>query len=259
MYDSETGENDFMLIMLPESVYDTPFPRLNSRAYVPNAYSGDDKDKRLVVLGWGLTRDGDADSASEKLLKATLEYVNNYNCGWEYGAQHIKKNMLCAHSTEGRDACSGDSGGPLIMQHEDGPAQDLLVGVVSWGAVCGSRKYPGVYARLSSAYKWINDVVCTASPDSCEGMEITAFQGTGSPSQQPSPGPSNGKSQVSTIVTPTQSWCKDFHGRFYITKKHDKIRDCKWVGSSPNAPMLWYRCRWFKHYCPKTCSNCRKK
>lgn len=61
--------------------------------------------------------------------------------------------MLCAHSKTGIDACNGNSGGPLIMQHEDGPAYDLLVGAVSWGAICGSSKYPGVYARLSSVYQ----------------------------------------------------------------------------------------------------------
>jgi len=249
-YDPATGENDFMLILLPESFHGTPFPRLNSDTYVPNAYRTE-KDKRVVVLGWGITQDGDANSASEVLLKANLDYVNNYECGWAYGAQHIKTNMLCAHSNSGLDACNGDSGGPLIMQHEDGPAHDLLVGVVSWGATCGSSKYPGVYARLSSAYRWINDVTCNdLSPESCEENEISIFREKEVPSQQPSPGPSK---------SPTgKSICTDFVGRFYITKKNAKIRDCRWVGKAKFAATLWYRCRWFKYYCPNTCGRCPK-
>jgi len=244
-YNPATGENDFMLILLPESFDDTPFPRLNSKPYVPSTYRKE-IDKKVTVLGWGITQDGDANSASEVLLKANLDYLNNYECGWMYGAKHIKTNMLCAHSKKGLDACNGDSGGPLIMQHENGPAQDLLVGVVSWGATCGSSKYPGVYARLSSAYRWINDVTCNElSPESCEeNGEISVFREVEAPSQQPS--------------KETRKRCRDFNGRFYLTKKKDKTRDCKWVGKAKSAPKLWYRCRWFRYYCPETC-GCPKK
>ena len=46
-----------------------------------------------------------------------------------------------------------------------------LVGVVSWGQGCGSSTFPGVYARVSSAYDWIKDNVCKNSrykPDWCD-------------------------------------------------------------------------------------------
>ena len=47
----------------------------------------------------------------------------------------------------------GDSGGPLIKGAEQ-------IGVVSWGISCASDSFPGVYARVSSAYKWIEREVC---------------------------------------------------------------------------------------------------
>eukprot|EP00555_Chaetoceros_dichaeta_P012566 CAMPEP_0198272456 /NCGR_PEP_ID=MMETSP1447-20131203/53267_1 /TAXON_ID=420782 /ORGANISM="Chaetoceros dichaeta, Strain CCMP1751" /LENGTH=149 /DNA_ID=CAMNT_0043965635 /DNA_START=319 /DNA_END=769 /DNA_ORIENTATION=- len=141
-YNPKTGENDFLLIRLPESFDDIPFIKLNSDANIPNAYASN-KEKRVIVTGWGVTRYGDSNSFSEVLVKAKLRYVNNYKCGVAYGFQHIKSNMLCAHSASGRDACQGDSGGPLIIQDDYDPAKDVLVGVISWGKSCGSSKYPG--------------------------------------------------------------------------------------------------------------------
>lgn len=51
--------------------------------------------------------------------------------------------MLCAGNTENweRDACVGDSGGPLFCNN-------LLVGIVSWGIGCGKKNYPGVYTDV---------------------------------------------------------------------------------------------------------------
>jgi len=286
-YDPITGSNDIMLIRLPQSFPDMPYPSLNSNKLVPNAYRSA-KHKKVVVLGWGATEDGDPNSASEILLKANLEYVNNYQCGFAYGAEHITPDMLCAHSDDGLDACNGDSGGPLIMPHADGPAADLLVGVVSWGASCGSSEYPGVYARLSSAYKWINHVTCNKlQSDSCTANgEIRTFVAippptpnptskptkfpTSSPTEYPSSSTIEKDSTANTFTkdsttnlpakTPVErikpSWCRDFGGRFYTSSKRTEVRDCAWVRSSNLSAMTWYRCRWFSYYCPDTCGKC---
>jgi len=254
-YNPLTGENDFMLIRLSESFDDIPFPKLNSKANVPNAYASA-KENRVVVSGWGITQAGDFTSASEVLQKATLRYVNNYQCGFAYGVQNIKANMLCAHSSKGRDACQGDSGGPLFMQDDDNPADDLLVGVVSWGATCGSSVYPGVYARVSSAYKWINKLTCgRLSPESCdEKGRIRAFIST-EPSLPPTLSPTQ-PPQVNHWSEAEGAECIDYPGEFYTTSKRVRTRDCPWVSEASMNAIRWYRCYHFAYYCPITCGTC---
>lgn len=52
----------------------------------------------------------------------------------------------------GRDSCQGDSGGPVVQN-------DKVVGVISWGADCGSKHFPGVYTNVPSVRQWIVDKI----------------------------------------------------------------------------------------------------
>lgn len=70
--------------------------------------------------------------------------------------------MFCA-AGDGRDSCSGDSGGPIIMKGR-GVMQDVQVGIVSWGHhLCGIKDYPGVYHRLSNSSDWVLDTASRLS------------------------------------------------------------------------------------------------
>lgn len=56
-----------------------------------------------------------------------------------------------------RNACHGDSGGPLSCVIYNN--KRVLVGVVSFGKVCASKDFSVVYANLTNneLHKWIND------------------------------------------------------------------------------------------------------
>lgn len=73
------------------------------------------------------------------------------------GGDPIEADMMCAGTPGGtKDACNGDSGGPLAA---DVGGRLVQVGVVSWGRGCGKREFKGVYARLRTQWNWIKATV----------------------------------------------------------------------------------------------------
>jgi secreted trypsin-like serine protease len=169
-YDDEETDNDFMLLFLerPSTARNVDVIRLNSDGSVPSA------GQRVTDMGWGDTRiDEEVHVNSDFLRRVDLSVLSNEDCdasegwyydpaaGWEYGSceDYITDNMLCAWAYKS-GSCQGDSGGPLVIRG-DGP--DLQVGVSSWMIDCASDHFPGVYARVSRAYNWIEEEVCHGS------------------------------------------------------------------------------------------------
>lgn len=63
--------------------------------------------------------------------------------------------MICAgYETGGKDACYGDSGGPMVCLSRN--QKKVLYGVVSFGVECAQVGFPGVYTRLQVLRNWIN-------------------------------------------------------------------------------------------------------
>jgi len=65
----------------------------------------------------------------------------------------LSSNEVCAGGEEGKDACTGDGGSPLVCQGTSG--RWTVVGLVTWGVGCASD-VPGVYAKVSYFKDWIN-------------------------------------------------------------------------------------------------------
>uniref|UniRef100_A0A1Y9H2U9 Peptidase S1 domain-containing protein n=1 Tax=Anopheles dirus TaxID=7168 RepID=A0A1Y9H2U9_9DIPT len=98
-----------------------------------------------TVIGWGRTSAGG--SLSPSLRAVAIPVVSTDVCESLWNSGTITANMLCA-GAKGKDACTGDSGGALVVPNGN---YFYLVGMVSWGsASCGSE-YPGVYVRIASA------------------------------------------------------------------------------------------------------------
>ena len=127
-----------------------------------------------TVIGWGLTEDeAQGGARSNQLREVEIPIYADPACTADFQAAGAPEGffdpttMVCAGGKDGRDACGGDSGGPLLVP--DG-GRLALAGVVSFGAVfvdAQGREYscaenvPGVYARVAAEplNPWVRSLV----------------------------------------------------------------------------------------------------
>nr|XP_018912780.1 PREDICTED: venom protease-like isoform X1 [Bemisia tabaci] len=106
------------------------------------------------VAGWGkLDEEGDT---AKILMQVQLPLLSTEDCLGlleENSNAIMHPDSVCALA-EGKDACSGDSGGPLMLPIED---RYYLYGVVSYGDGCAKPDSPGVYNKVHTHLKWISD------------------------------------------------------------------------------------------------------
>lgn len=102
----------------------------------------------LTVIGWGLTFTNGDDS--DELQMADSLHLTKQCYKTKPGL--TEDLHLCAVGDFGMDACTNDSGGPLILPVKDGYLQ---IGIVSTGAACGVFNEPGIYTRISTQFNWI--------------------------------------------------------------------------------------------------------
>ncbi|XP_076667519.1 serine proteinase stubble isoform X2 [Andrena cerasifolii] len=146
-FNLRTLYNDIALLTLSEPV---PFTEQVRPICLPSGsqlYAG----KIATVIGWGSLRESGPQPAI--LQEVSVPVWSNNECKVKYGGAApggIVDSFLCA-GRAAKDSCSGDSGGPLMVN--DG--RWTQVGVVSWGIGCGKGQYPGVYTRVTHFLPWI--------------------------------------------------------------------------------------------------------
>ena len=106
------------------------------------------------VSGWGVINPANPNVQARKLQQVSVKVMSRKSCKEKYPVNPITDSMMCA-AAPNRDACFGDSGGPMTMRDGSGPA--VLEGVISWGKNCAKSQWPGVYARVGYVLNWIKD------------------------------------------------------------------------------------------------------
>ncbi|XP_036444387.1 LOW QUALITY PROTEIN: granzyme K-like [Colossoma macropomum] len=148
----ETKQNDIMLLKLQEKVQ---LKRKNVKVIrLPKSGKDIPTGTKCEVSGWGTTS-VEVVRSSDMLREVEVEVVSRELCNCYYDKKpFITQDMLCAGNKEQKkDACWGDSGGPLICQKS-------MVGLVSGGNGCGDPQKPGVYTLLSKKHLfWINTIL----------------------------------------------------------------------------------------------------
>jgi secreted trypsin-like serine protease len=104
-----------------------------------------------TVAGWGNTIEqppnGDNGSSfPDRMRVARVPIVSDARARDVYGSAFVGALMVAA-GKEGKDTCSGDSGGPMFARQGDKRYQ---IGITSFGAGCGARGYPGVYTEVNA-------------------------------------------------------------------------------------------------------------
>ncbi|XP_039741010.1 serine protease 41-like [Pteropus medius] len=157
--------NDIALLRLSSSVtynkYIKPICVLASSADFQNRTD-------CWVTGWGQIREDMELPSPYMLQEVQVSIINNSRCNQMFQRPNrIWEDMICAgFENGGRDACRGDSGGPLTCE-ENGLWYQI--GIVSWGIGCGRPNRPGVYTNVSRYFTWIRMIMAhsTPRPDPC--------------------------------------------------------------------------------------------
>ena len=178
-FQGATYRNDIALLELNQ-----PLPQ--SRALLPNRNTAQQLTQvgnSGTVLGWGSTTAptsaGNALQFSNQLQQTSLPFINNNRCNQMLDGIFVSSDMLCAGLPQGgRDACLGDSGGPLLTKVQNSWA---LVGIVSFGEGCAEPGKPGVYTNLGNYFdSFINRYVL---PEKSQSHPVT-FSSNASGQQQ---------------------------------------------------------------------------
>ncbi|XP_060802516.1 uncharacterized protein LOC106134916 isoform X1 [Amyelois transitella] len=165
LYYAGTLDNDLAILKLDHPVEWTKYPHI-SPACLPDKYT-DYAGQRCWTTGWGKDAFGDYGKYQNTLKEVDVPILSHGQCqqqlrqtrlGYNY---ELNQGFLCAGGEEGKDACKGDGGGPLVCER-GGTWQ--LVGVVSWGIGCGQVGVPGVYVKVAHYLDWISQITGKFAP-----------------------------------------------------------------------------------------------
>ncbi|XP_048514853.1 uncharacterized protein LOC105687940 isoform X2 [Athalia rosae] len=151
--------NDIAILKLDHDIDFERNPHI-SPACLPNKHD-DFNGVRCWTTGWGKDAFGDFGKYQNILKEVDVPVISNGVCenqmrktrlGYSF---NLHPGFICAGGEEGKDACKGDGGGPMVCERQ---GRWQLAGVVSWGIGCGQAGVPGVYARVSHYLDWIRQV-----------------------------------------------------------------------------------------------------
>jgi len=175
-WDAVTFENDIALLKLatPASVGTSIYWATDTLAdwFAPGIVA--------TSAGWGLTENdpsGTGNGVQDAMRRVDLPIRSAAECAASVpSGEFFADAMICAGYEEGgRDACAGDSGGPIFVEEIGRWRQ---VGIVSWGYDCAEPPYEGdptdgsfgFFTRVATYDEWI---VATTGLTTCEGAPAT--------------------------------------------------------------------------------------
>ncbi|XP_033155365.1 serine protease 53 [Drosophila mauritiana] len=156
-FEIKTHSNDIALLRLQRSVVYKP--QIKPICILLNAQHKPQTDaiQQFTAVGWGQT---DSGKSSNKLQMVQIDKIDRQTCktSYWYDSDDTK---FCAGTSDGKDTCGGDSGGPLYTQmFFDDIKRVTQLGIVSSGSTY-CRVF-GVYTNVMAHIDFIERVVLDA-------------------------------------------------------------------------------------------------
>lgn len=149
-YRPSVDRNDIALLKLAVPSAAPPMDLASGDQYGPGSSA--------TILGWGATRPSGRGMPS-RLKQGTVQLTPDWRCERMWPDVRAAQ-QVCAGSWGLRpvDACSGDSGGPLIVAGPTG--LPVVAGVVSYGPPrCAHHRLLTVFTKVAHYAPWIRAVV----------------------------------------------------------------------------------------------------
>ncbi|OAD53927.1 Serine protease 29, partial [Eufriesea mexicana] len=160
-FNSMNLQNDVAVITLSDTVPISSSPNINTACFptaVPTAYT------RCWVSGWGKDAFGTNGKYQSIMKEVDVPIVDQSTCENALRQTRLgqyfmlnKNSFICAGGEQGKDACTGDGGSPLVCQ--SGSGQWQVVGMVAWGIGCATSNIPGIYVNVYNYITWITQQI----------------------------------------------------------------------------------------------------
>jgi secreted trypsin-like serine protease len=136
----------------------------------------------VTLAGFGTTKP-DGTEASASLLEVGVKTVSKENCVKQNPKSNENKwinfdHVVCTGGEAGKDSCSGDSGGPAMLQQGK---DQWVVGVLSKGSQlpdangnCAVADRYGMYTLTSIYAGWIEAVISGQAFECANGYDVSA-------------------------------------------------------------------------------------
>ncbi|KAL4608386.1 vitamin K-dependent protein C [Arapaima gigas] len=154
-YNTHTVDNDIALLRLASPV---PFKEFIAPVCLPSHQLAEQilhrNGTKTIITGWGKV-DEQKNQFTSALNVIEVPLADHNFCS-HVMHDRVSENMLCAGKLGSRrDACTGDSGGPMVTFYR---GTWFLIGLVSWGDGCGHPEKLGIYTKVSNYLEWIKSI-----------------------------------------------------------------------------------------------------
>ncbi|MBI1298923.1 trypsin-like serine protease [bacterium] len=195
-----------------------------------------------TIVGWGDTLENGPGSYSDVLRQVQVPVVSNDICNApaSYNGK-VTSRMLCAGFAEGgKDACHGDSGGPLMVPNPQGGW--LQAGITSWGIGCAEPNLYGVYTRIGTLGEWIQSKIGTPEPTPTPAPNATPTPSAVTPNPTPTATPNYARKMIRSLRTSnvrdsvfSVSWTTEnaLNGALYVAGSPSELANTPRVFNSP--------------------------